>query len=218
MQGLLYALYKCEDFLEKGLSKGIPESILIDTLQEIRRHSQNYYKYNKKIGLNQIKWAGTVLSGRLYCLGRLEFEMKTTKKAWEKGGISPGDPVIGLHIPHTGGSMSDGEVEKSLNLAKEFFPKYFPDFDYKYYMCQSWLLDPTLRQLLPPESNIVKFLNRFDITETHESTSGLGIIFGSGTTYENVLKKSPQTSLQKAAYDHIKNGGKLLDGFGFMKK
>lgn len=218
MMGMLFALYKCEDFLKKGLSKGIPENILIDTLQEIRRHSQNTYKYNKKIGLNQIKWAGTVLSGRLYCLGRLEFEMKSTQKTWEKGGISPGDSVMGLHIPRTGGPMSDKEVEESFNLAKEFFPKYFPDFEYKCYMCHSWLLDPTLRQLLPPDSNIVKFLNRFDVTETHESTSGLGIIFGGGTTYENVLEKTPQTSLQKAAYDYIKNGGKLLDGFGFIKK
>jgi hypothetical protein len=61
-------------------------------------------------------------------------------------------------------------------------------------------------------------LNRFDITETHESTSGLGIIFGGGTTYENVLQKTPKTSLQKAAYDYVKNGGKLLDGYGFIKK
>ena len=218
MQGMLYALYKCEDFLNNGLAKGIPENILIDTLQEIRRHSQNYYKYYQKVGLKAIKWAEIILSGRLYCLGRLEFEMKLTPKTWEKGGISPGDSVIGLHIPRTGGPMSDKEVEESFNLAKDFFPKYFPDFEYKCYMCRSWLLDPTLRQLLPPESNIVKFLDRFDVTETRESTSGLGIIFGGGTTYENVLKKTPQTSLQKAAYDYIKNGGKLLDGFGFIKK
>ena len=219
MTGMLYALYKCEEFFNNGLKKGISQDILIDTLQEIRRHSQNYYKYNQIIGLYQIKWAEVILCGRLYCLGRLEFEMRTTQKTWEKGGIiTPGASVLSVHIPRTGGSMTDEECEESFVRSKEFFKKYFPDFDYKCYFCHSWLLDPTLQKFLKPESNIIKFQNRFDITETHESASGLGIIFGGGTTYENVLEKTPQTSLQKAAYDYIKNGGKLLDGYGFIKK
>ena len=114
--------------------------------------------------------------------------------------------------------MTDEEVEKSFALAAEFFPKYFPDFEYECYMCHSWLLDPTLKKLLKPESNILKFSNRFDVTETNDSTSGIAIIFGSGTTYETVPEKTPQTSLQKAAQEHIRNGGKLYDGYGFMKK
>lgn len=220
MLGLIYALYKCEDFFNKGLDMGISEDILIETMQEVRRHAQNYNRYSgyKKIGINQIKWVGTVLSGRLYCLGRLEFEMKKTKRTWEKKGVCPGDHVIGIHIPRTGGGMSDQEVEASLKTAAEFFPKYFPDFDYKCYVCHSWLLDPTLRQLLRPDSNIIRFLNRFEISDQEESTSGLGSIFGGGTNYENVLSKTPETSLQKAAYEYIKNGGKLHEAHGFMEK
>lgn len=220
MQGLIYALYKCEDFFEKGKAMGISEDILMETMQEVRRHAQNYHRTTKgeKIGIYQIRWVGTVLSGRLYCLGRLEFEMKTTKRTWEGHGVVPGDKVIGLHIPRTGGRMSNEDVESSLKKAAEFFPKYFPDFDYKCYVCHSWLLDPTLKLLLPPDSNIIKFLNRFEITDKTESASGLGSIFGSGTNYENVLAKTPETALQKAAYEHIKNGGKLYEAHGFMEK
>lgn len=220
MQGLLYALYMCEDFFEKGLEKGISEAILLETMKEIRRHAMNFNRDTKGefIGIKQIKWAGIVISGRLYCLGRLEFEMMTTKKHWEGHGVSPGDKVISIHIPGTGGPMSDEEVGASLKMAAEFFSKYFPDFDYKCYYCYSWLLDPTLKKLLKPESNIIKFQNRFDITEADESDEGLEIVFGSGTTYENVLTKNPETSLQKAAYEYIKNGGKLREGLGFMER
>ena len=221
MTGMLYALYKCEDFFNQGIQKGIPEEILVATLQEIRRHSQNYNRATKgeKIGLRQIKWAEVILSGRLYCLGRLEFEMKTIQKTWENGGITtPGAKVLSVHIPRTGGPLLDEEAEESFKMSKVFFKKYFHDFDYKCYFCHSWLLDPTLRKLLKPDSNIVKFLDRFDVTETNESESGLRIIFGGDTTYENVLEKTPQTGLQKSAYEYIKNGGKLLEGFGFIEK
>lgn len=220
MQGLLFALYKCEDFFENGRIMGISDDILLTTMLEVGRHARNYNRATngEKIGINQIRWAGTVLSGRLYCLGRLEFEMKTTKRYCKNLGVVPGDRVIGLHIPRTGGAMSEGEVEESLKLASEFFPKYFPDFDYKCYVCHSWLLDPTLKTLLRPNSNIIKFQNRFEISDIEEATSGLGSIFGSGTNYENVLAKTPETSLQKAAYEHIKNGGKLYEAHGFMKK
>ena len=220
MMGMLYALCKCEDFFENGKAKGIPESILTETMQEVRRHSMNYHRSSggKKIGIYQIRWAGTVLSGRLYCLGRLEFEMRTTKKSWEKGGIIPGDKVISIHIPRTGGPMTDEEVEESFRMAEEFLPKFFPDHDYKCYTCHSWLLDPALRKLLKPDSNIIRFMDRFDVVETNPSTSALGIIFGVGTTYENVLEKNPQTSLQKAAQEYIRNGGTLGEGFGFIKR
>lgn len=114
--------------------------------------------------------------------------------------------------------MPDSEVSRSFALAKDFFAEHFPDFDYKCHSCSTWLLDPTLRQLLPPQSNIIKFLDRFDVIETVESQSGLAIIFGSGTTYGNVLSKTPVTSLQRAVYDHVKNGGKLFSGYGFAEK
>ena len=114
--------------------------------------------------------------------------------------------------------MSDEECEESFNLSKEFFKKYFPEFDYKCYFCHSWLLDPTLRELLKPDSNIIKFQNRFDIIDPHESTAGIKLIFDANTDYENVLERTPKTSLQKAAYDYIKRGGKLHEGYGFIKK
>lgn len=220
LDGLLYALAKCQSFYDNGRALGIDENILIDTMQEVRRHAANYHRNSngEKIGIYQIKWAGTVLSGRLYCLGRLEFEMKKTSKPWSGHGVETGDPVMGLHIPRTGGPMTDAEVSRSFKLAEDFFKEYYPNFDYKCYTCNSWLLDPTLKQLLPPTSNIVKFQNRFDITETAESTSGLSIVFGAGTSYENVLSKTPETSLQRAIQDHIKNGRKLYSGFGFAEK
>ena len=220
LKGLLYALCKCQDFYDDGIKRGIDRDILIETMQEIRRHSVSYHRNSngERLGIYQIKWAGTVLSGKMYCLGRLEFEMKKSGRAWDKNGVAVGDYVMGLHVPRTGGPMTDSEVSRSFKLADAFFAEYFPDFDYKCYSCKSWLLDPTLRTLLPPESNIIRFLDRFDVIETEETTSGLTIIFGAGTNYENVLSKNATTSLQTAVQRHVQNGGKLLSGYGFAEK
>ena len=99
----LYALCKCEDFFNDQKALGIPENIIIDTVQEIRRHTRKYTdEYgNEQLGIFQIKWVGNVLSGRLFCLGRLEFEMKSIKREIEKYGVKIGDCVLNVHIPGT---------------------------------------------------------------------------------------------------------------------
>ncbi len=217
---LLYALYKCESFIENGKRLGIEYDILHETLKELGRHARNYNRSHsgEKVGLYQIKWIGKILEGKIYCLGRLEFERAVTQKTWEDHGIFPGDKVLSVHIPRTNGPLSEDLFEDSFRQSTAFFAKYFPDFNYKAYVCNSWLLDPTLKTLLPQGSNIIKFQNKFDIVQKTESESGIRIAFDSKATYENVTEYPPKTSLQKAMIEHVKKGGRLYSGYGIMKR
>ena len=217
---LLYALYKCESFYTNHKALGIPENILFDTIKEVKRHTKicTLPDGKESLGIFQIKWINNVLSGNLFCLGRLEFEMKSSKRAIEKYDICPDDKVIGVHIPGTKTPIDKQSIDASFDIAYRFFEKYFPDFDYKGFTCHSWLMDPTLRELLPPTSNIVGFLDRFDTVFSNESDSTLKHIFDKSATFENAHTYTAKTSLQKAVIDHIQKGGKLYMSLGYKQK
>jgi len=82
-------------------------------------------------------------------------ETELPKSEWRRI-LSPNDKVISIHIP-ADGKLDDAAVRATYPEMQKFVETYFPDFDYKAFYCASWLLDPTLEELLGSESNIVKF-------------------------------------------------------------
>jgi hypothetical protein len=71
-----------------------------------------------------------------------------------------------------GGPMTPEAVTASLDEARAFFPRHFPDERYTTFSCGSWLLDPRLLEYLPEDSNIVRFQQRFEL-EPYEEPEGL---------------------------------------------
>jgi hypothetical protein len=88
------------------------------------------------------------LSGVLFKLGRLQFAIQRFSEDDERYGIQKGTYNIGVHIPAVG-PLTPEECKKSFDAADCFFAKYFSDISYVYYTCHSWLLDDTLKKILP---------------------------------------------------------------------
>ncbi|MFG1677500.1 acyltransferase domain-containing protein [Micromonospora sp. NPDC049282] len=139
-------------------------------------------------------WLTLHARGGLYELGRLQYQRGET---------------IGLHIPEAG-PMTPGAVDASLDAARAFFPRHFPDERHTDFSCGSWLLDPQLREYLPEESNIVRFQRRFTL-EPYQEPEGidadvevLRFVFRSLTTPLDRLPRS--TVLQRAVVDHLTAG------------
>ncbi len=218
-QALLYALCKCEDFYLTAKKRDIPDDILLASLTEVKRYALEYYNLTKgeKIGIQTIKWIGKILNGNIYRLGRLEFEIRTCVYGWPKHNIAAEENVIAVHIPDNGGPFTEEACNEAYRLSKEFFAKYFPEYDYKAYVCSSWMLDPTLKQFLKPTSNIVRFMNTFDVVKTTEAYSSLIFLFGRGTEISDLKNITPTTSLQKSVIDHLLSGGKMYSGYGFKE-
>ena len=218
---LLYSLYRCEEFFNAGKSRGIPDDILFATLTEVPRYIIEYHNMTKgeKRGIYVGNWMGKILRGEIYRLGRLEFEMRTCPRSSEKHGVQVGDNVIGVHIPNNGGPFTPEACNEAYLISEEFFAKYFPEYKYKCYVCSSWLLDKTLKQFLSPDSNIVKFMDSFDIDEkATEAYSSLIFLFGRGTEIKDLKDITPTTSLQKKVIEHLLGGGKLYSGYGFKAR
>lgn len=75
--------------------------------------------------------------------------------------FAPGDAGLEMHIP-ADGKMDIDACGDALQQALAFYPRYFPELPpARAFFCCSWLLDAQYEQLLPAESNIVRFLREF---------------------------------------------------------
>jgi hypothetical protein len=140
-------------------------------------------------------WLTLHVRGGLYELGRLQHQR--------------GAGAIGLHVPEAGPLTAEA-IDASLDQARAFFPRHFPDEHYTAFSCGSWLLDPQLLEYLPADSNIARFQQRFEL-DPYEQPDGvdpdvevLRFGFRSLTTPLDQLPR--RTVLQRAIIDHLQAG------------
>jgi hypothetical protein len=149
--------------------------------------------------------------GAEYRLDRLEYDRGL-------GALPDGTTgfLLNLHIP-PGTPLSPGSCDESLDLARAFFNRHFPEERVSHFVCHSWLLDPQLTEYLPEQSNLVRFLQRFELkppgSDGPQRSDGdmLEYVFGRPSQNEPVtgdlLAKLPQdTSLRRAYVAHLQSG------------
>ena len=160
-------------------------------------------------------WFPRQLALREFRLGALEYEM--TEGAAFGGKPAGGDRRrIFLHIP-ADADLSDGAVDASVAAAKAFFPKYFPDFAEAEYVCESWMLSPALREILPETSRVRRFSERFSVVFWEEDSPAFrDWIFPTAVT-ASVEDLPEATSLQRAVKRHLLAGGTIGWAEGYWK-
>lgn len=126
--------------------------------------------------------------------------------------LAPGDDAVSVHIP-AGGKLSPAEVADSFERARKFFAKFFPQIAFKAFVCESWLLDTNLRQLLPATSNILAFQNEFRVVTLAEDDVSL-FMFIFDTEKKPLNELLPTTPFQQSILNHVKNGGEIHFGTG----
>lgn len=188
--------------------KGIDKAVLFDTLKDIVTWTNIWSRVKGRLYLGELSWLSRHLSMKLFRLGRLQFYMVKDKN---------GKNVVEIHIPK-GAPLSPDECEASLDNARVFFSKYFPDFEYEYFTCHSWLLDSTLKELLNENSNIIKFQNMFDITKEDESYALLRYVFTWDTDIHNVRSAICNSAFAERVKEYVLLGKKFHEGLGYIKK
>lgn len=217
LRNLLSFLYMCEALEAKYKTRGIDRKILMDTLSDLVRWCVIWSNLKGSLYLGELGWLKNHLCGNLYMLGRLQFAMGSAEHAIPEAGIAQGDPVMEVHIPEEGPLSADA-VEAAFAEAKTFFAAHFPEFAYSCFTCHSWLLDPTLQQLLPPQSNILRFQNRFTVTEAIESYALLRYIFRWNTTRVNLAYAQPSSNFAAKVKELVRGGKKFYEAIGFIQK
>lgn len=127
------------------------------------------------------------------------------EQEWESR-LARSDAILGVHIPAIGPMKYDACLA-SFREAKQFFATYFPQRIFRAFTCESWLLDPQLAKYLPPESNIVQFQSLFQFYPLPGANSKRFYQWVFGSSDIDPLAVTPQTSLQQALVDHVRQGG-----------
>ena len=192
-------------------AKGIPEEVLLESMTDLGIWLRNAKRNYGVIGLRQARpWEADVFHGSVIRHGRLECNYEyhyTREPIYDSDGnvlLTKGDAVINMHIPEDG-PMDIDECKKSMERMRVFFEEYRPDYNWKGFLCESWLLDSQLRTMLSPDSNIIKFQDmgyRYDIAECD------GTVFRVFGTRDPESIKDP-TTLQRNALAFMKAGGKF---------
>jgi len=92
-----------------------------------------------------------------------------------------------VHI-QTGADLAVERVADSLQMAKDFFPRVFPETPFQAMVCYSWLLHSGLKDLLPPNSRILLFAENFEVvSETGDKRQAMERIFWSALPEEGEL-------------------------------
>ena len=191
---------------------GINDTIYFDTFHDIITWTFNCKRDYGEVGLDEYGWIKMHLKLRLFKLGRLQYEVVNggDDVVLNRRPIKDNEMALNLHIPQ-GEPLNIKKCRESLRQARGFFGQY------KEVTCQSWLLAPSLQEILPKESNIVHFQQLFQIYDLDmDSREAEERVY-------NKLEDNPEmydetTSLQKVIKGYLLEGYKIGKGFGIIAK
>ena len=181
-------------------SRDVPEAITWDTLNQLGELVEAHRRKFGEGGMNKQYWTACILSGIVYRLGRLQFDLGIGRD---------GVPELGLHIPERGGRLIPEIFEESLRRARPFFDRHFPEHGARVTTGMSWMYDPQLAEYLTEEdSHIVRLRRGWTLIDSEPYMRGDRSILEFVFRYNGQpLDELPQeTRLQKAVVAHLKAG------------
>lgn len=208
----LYALVFVKEDYDK---QGIPSYIFTESMEDLNLRAISFFENNDAWGIRDVdlKWLNMLLNFKLFKLHSLRFQifpMDYTEMEREgedflnlkkeiKAEFPEGTPLINVHI-ETDANLSPKAVDKSLILAQAFFNEFFPEYKPEGFITRTWLLHPALKELLPEESNILMFANRFRLIGISNNFSQALIRIYGTRDLEKIKVMEKESSLQKKAY------------------
>lgn len=184
---------------------GISEQIYIDSMAAfsrfVREHRESYGTY----GFDRGFWTTRQVSCKLFRIGQLEYELT----------ILNNQPIVSLHIP-TDVDMRPDILQPSIKYGLSELYRLFPEYVGKPVYCHSWLISPQLKELLPENSNILRFQEMFDIEP--EATPGNDVLLWVFKNPKLPKEDYPEnTSLQRKLKRFFLDGGQFLEGKGYLR-
>lgn len=199
----------------KYLSLGISEEIFIATMKDITVWCEN----NKNKGLKNFNWIKNHLNCELFKIGRLQYQLYVCNNItldYDCLPFSYGANLVYIHIPQ-GEKLIYADCVNSILKAKDFFKRYFPEFEYEFFFCESWLLYDENYLFMETSCNILQFQSLFNIVFSHTyDFQAIERIFGRRRLIKRFYPE--KTSLQKSAKKYMLSGNKLGIGIGLIAK
>lgn len=203
---MLYCQLECaRRVFVKYQEKNIPKTIYADTMKCFTRFLAECKKKNGRMYFDRGWWTYRQISMTIFRIGELEYQFMEHE----------GENAIGIHIP-SDADLSKEAVDHSLKQGGIFFQTHYRGYEYDKYTCDSWLMAPVLKRLLPENSNILSFQKRFDIIrENKEDKEYMEWLYQvpADTDYKDL---PAVTNLQRKVKELLLNGGAVGSAYGIM--
>ena len=180
---------------QKYEQSGISQTVFADTMKFVTRTLREHREQRGTYEFHKAWWFWRELCLEEFRLGCLEYEMVPTDEG----------RVISIHIP-SDADLRPEAVDASFAAFRAFAEAYYPEWTDAKWICDSWMMCPALRQLLPETSNIVRFQMRFDTVKVSDDTKGvLEWVF---PPHKEISEELPEhTSLQRKMKAYLLGGG-----------
>ena len=219
---LIYAL-ACLEAMPSALAvytqRGIKEHVARATLADLELWMRDFFERSGRWGMVESGWMSLHFRAAVFALGRLQFEPSVFDAACylnnATGPMVTGDDVLSLHIPAIG-PMTPQQCDDSFAEATLFFRRHFSERRFVAFTCASWLLDRQLAEHLPAESNIVKFLKRFEplTLKLADNRQMLERVFGQSKIDPAAAPRD--TTLRRVIADSMSRGDEWKMGAGYI--
>ncbi len=153
---------------ERYREAGIDEQIWFDSMCDLKWKLRECWRMYGIWGSFVARWFPGFFTMSRFALGRFQYETIRMGETYTYGGKTVGaeDTVLNFHIPSCGPITPERRMD-SYRRAEAFYRDLFPD-GITVLTCHSWLLFPAHREMLPPDSNIVGFMNDFQLLHAEE--------------------------------------------------
>lgn len=175
---------------------GIEDTVFIQTMKFCTRFINEHKKVYGDFAFRWAWWFPRQLALQEFRIGELEFEF-----------VDAEDRQISIHIP-SDANLNPQSVKQSFAEYRAFLHRFYPDWESVAWNCESWLLSPALKQLLPKTSNIILFQELFEVESVdYDSMAVLDWVYpGEKCEFADL---SEQTSLQKKMKKFLLDGKKV---------
>ena len=191
----------------------ISDKIFGDTIEDIARNIRVAKRRNGRYAIESyiFDWLARHMTCRVFHLGRLQFE--AIRISEDSQHVKAGEYVLNTHIP-SGSKLDYGDVQLSYRQAASFFERLTPHVEYRGIVCDSWMLSPALKEVLHPDSNLVKFLSDYEIFRTYDDESFYNYVFIKKPN--NLSDLQEDTLLQRRLKQYLLSGMKIMSAGGFI--
>ncbi|MQA02857.1 MAG: hypothetical protein GEV07_09095 [Streptosporangiales bacterium] len=185
--------------------RGVPDDVGWGTLDQLGELVDVHRRQFGVGGMDKQFWLTLHLRGVIYRLGRLQFNLQHLDD--DVRYLAPGQPVLGTHIPELGGPLTPAACAASVERARPYFDRHFPEHGARYAVCTSWLLDPQLADHLPESSNIVQFLRSWTLVDEEPQDGDESVLeFVFRHNGQPLAELPRRTTLERAVLDHLDAG------------
>ena len=210
----IYTLYFCENMEREYIARGIEYRFEKD-IKRAKNRLLSAFKENGALDVGDLTWERHYLMGREFRIGRLTFTLGNSPVDIDTKNIKKGDPVLQVHVPG-GEPLLYDDCVSAINEARIFVGEHFPEFNYRFLTCLSWLLDSSIKDLLGKGSNILKFGSLFEPVAVNPSDNIIRFVFGGGATREKLPDIEPINRFQRELKDAALSGRVFYDVRGVI--